>query len=181
MQPTYLVLFIILSIFIFIFALAYIFSTLVEVHTFLKTKVPYVPTSRRELKSILAQCAICPKDNFVDLGSGDGRAVFLAAKIGALASGFELDLWNHFLAKTKKVLMRSHTNFFRKDFLKENLGKFTVIYAYLMPETVAVLEKKFIAECNPETMAILRQFPFPNLLPTQIFQPRKTKIYVYKK
>ena len=46
------------------------------------------------LRNLLTQCLIAkvtPKDVLIDLGSGDGRTVISAAKIGAQATGVEFN------------------------------------------------------------------------------------------
>ncbi len=68
----------------------------------------------------------------IDLGSGDGRVVLMAAAMGVKATGIEADDWltNCALDMKRKVKHPSMENaqFFKEDFMKLDLSKYDLIY-----------------------------------------------------
>ena len=53
--------------------------------------VPWVPTPDVLVDKMLEMAAVTPDDVVIDLGSGDGRTVIAAARLGARAVGVELE------------------------------------------------------------------------------------------
>ena len=49
---------------------------------------PFVTTPKKTVRAMIALAAIRPGEIVMDLGCGDGRLVFAAAKKGAIATGF---------------------------------------------------------------------------------------------
>lgn len=85
-----------------LFALLLVFMTFSELVAFLRTRVPFVPTNSGDIEYIVKKLGISSADTFYDLGSGNGRVVFLVSKLsGATAVGFELGWWTYLFAKIK--------------------------------------------------------------------------------
>ena len=53
---------------------------------------PYVPTIGQDIEKAFTELGIGGRNHVVDLGSGDGRALLTASKMGARASGVEINL-----------------------------------------------------------------------------------------
>lgn len=69
---------------------------------------PYVPTHQREIERALSELyPVSREDVVVDIGSGDGRVLRLAAEHGARAVGYEL---NPFLVVISRWLSRAHVD-----------------------------------------------------------------------
>jgi len=166
-----------------LFALTLLFISFSALLTFLKTGVPPVSTKLAGLASILRQCQISSADTFYDLGSGDGRVVFFAESLtGARAVGFELAFWSYIFSCLKKKLKGSKARFVKSNFFERDWSEATVIYAYLYPHLMSRVEEKFRTECRRGSLAIIRDFPFPNFQPRQIFKSNGVhKIYVYER
>ena len=150
---------------------------------FLFTKVPFVPTNANDVEFFVKKLSIGPKDVFYDLGSGDGKVVFLVEKYsGAKTIGFELTWWTHVLAKLKAKFKKSKAMFKNQNFFKHSWAEATVIYGYLYPPLMARVEEKFISDCKHGTFAVIRDFPFPNLKPLEIIKrPKNHELYIYLK
>ena len=59
------------------------------------------------------------RDVFYDLGSGNGKVVFLVEKLsGAKTKGFEQTLWTHWWAKLKGLIIQSRAEFVNRNFFK---------------------------------------------------------------
>lgn len=150
---------------------------------FLFTKVPFVPTNTEDVEFFLKKLSIGPRDVFYDLGSGDGKVVFLVERhSGAKTVGFELAWWTHILAKIKAKFKKSKAIFKNQNFFKTDWKEATVIYGYLYPPLMGRVEEKFLANCKPGTFAVIRDFPFPNLKPLEIIcRPKNHELYIYLK
>lgn len=96
-----------------------------------KHALPYVPATPKQisnvftaLRSYRAQQAEPAKTKLIDLGSGDGRIVFEAAKLGYQATGVELNAILCFYSKYKTLVdpeLRSAK--WRPKFLRADLWK----------------------------------------------------------
>jgi hypothetical protein len=166
---------IILLIFL-IWAMVMLFVMLSSLVGFVRTRVPFVPTSDSDVKLIVEKLKVSSSNVFYDLGSGDGRVVFLVNKLtGAKGVGFELTWWTHLLAQARLRIIdlrfkrsKGEVEFRNEDFFKTSWNEATVIYGYLYPPLMGRVEEKFLADCKPGTVAVIRDFPFPNLEPSEI-------------
>ena len=166
-----------------VFALLLLFVVFSSFLGFLLTRVPFVPTRAADIEFIVKELGVSRKDVFYDLGCGNGKVVFLVEKLtGAKTQGFELTWWTYLWAQLKKLLIGSKSRFVNKNFFKADWSEATVIYGYLYPMLMGQVQEKFIVECKPGSVAIIRDFSFPNLKPEKVFHmPKKHEIYVYKK
>src|SRR5690349_8136827 len=88
--------------FFLLLALVMLFVISSSLIGFLLTRVPFVPTSRKDIEFIANQLKISSKDTFYDLGSGNGKVVFLIEKLtGAKTKGFELTWWTYLLSQAR--------------------------------------------------------------------------------
>ena len=124
---------------------------------------PWVPTSMKLVQKMLEMAEVGPEDVVYDLGCGDGRTVFMAARVyKARAVGIEIDplryLWCQMmvtlLGLRKRVTIK-YGNFFSQD-----LSEATVVTCYLLPETNKKLEDKFHRELSPGTRVVSNAFLF---------------------
>lgn len=89
-------------------------------------------TPLEELHELFQQIGIHKHKHLLDLGSGDGRVVLLAAAMGIKATGIETDGW---LLRTALELKRkiSHpsmenASFVSDDFMKMDISDFDIVY-----------------------------------------------------
>jgi len=150
---------------------------------FVMTRVPFVPTRASDIEFFAKELGISEKDTFFDLGSGDGKVCFLIEKqTGAKTLGFELTWWTHWLARIKRIFKGSKAKFVNQNFFKHPWSEATVVYGYLYPPLMKRVEKKFLADCRPGSLAVIRDFPFPGIKPQLVFRlPKNHEIYVYRK
>ncbi len=84
------------------------------------------------LHNALQEAEVHKHKQFIDLGSGDGRVVLMAAAMGVKATGIEADDWltNSALDMKRKIKHPSMENaqFFKEDFMKMDLSKYDFIY-----------------------------------------------------
>lgn len=147
-----------------IFALILLIFVVANTMGFL-TGAPFAPTPKKNIKTLLKALKLTKKDLIIDLGSGDGRLLIEVSKFKAGALGFEI---NPFLYLITKFRIRSldNTEVRLADFWNQDLSSGTVIFAFILPEFMKGLEKKFIQELKPKTIVITYLASLPNKKPT---------------
>ena len=140
--------------------------------------VPCMPTHRRQAKRMVEIADLKPGMTAVDLGSGNGRILFLAAKSGAKAIGYELNpmlvawtrlsIWVRRLTGKIEVKMRS--------IYEADVKDVDVVFAFLMPKPMEKLEPKLFKELKPGSLIVSYTFTFPNHQPIK----KEQGIFVYK-
>ncbi len=165
-----------------VFSSVLLFVVFSELVAFIRTRVPFVPTSQNDIEFIVSKLGISPKDTFYDLGSGNGKVVFLVEKLsGAKVKGFELGWWTIIFSKLKAKFIKSNAEFLNRNFFNEDWSGANIIYCYLYPPLMGNIEKKFQAEMKPGSVAIVRDFPFPTMsCAEKYYLPRKHDVYVYR-
>jgi hypothetical protein len=118
---------------------------------------------------------------FVDLGSGDGQAVYEAAKLGYTAIGIEFNwaLWG--LSLIRRIVfwpedVRARSKFICGDFTHYNLSHADTVMIFAVPRTMPILGKKIQAECKSGTTVLAYRFAIP-LAQTQHQQQQDDKNY----
>lgn len=142
---------------------------------------PFVPTFAQALPQIFSHIQIKKDEVFFDLGSGDGRLVLEAARQGAQAYGFERNPLLIFFSRLKSYLsgLYGKAKFFRKNFFKINLSEASVIFCYLLPETMQKLERKFQKELKPGTRVFSLDFPLPTIPVEKTYKLANYTLYQY--
>ncbi len=92
----------------------------------------------------------------VDLGSGDGRLVIAAARLGARSIGYETD--GELVTKSRLLLweLRINAQIIQADCLGADLGQADVVTAYFPSELGEAVIAKFHAEAKPGAVLVLR-------------------------
>jgi len=98
--------------------------------------VIWVPTPEEVVDRMLTMAQVTPNDYVVDLGSGDGRTVIMAAKkFGAKALGIEYnpDMVKLSQENAQKAGVSDRAQFRRADIFATDFSQATVITLYLLP------------------------------------------------
>lgn len=110
--------------------------------------VPYVVTPDNVTLAMLEVAAVGPLDYVLDLGSGDGRIVILAAKrFGARGLGVEIvpRLVEESRENARRAGVAERAEFREQDLFKTDLSAATVITMYLLPEVNLQLRDAILA------------------------------------
>lgn len=122
---------------------------------------PFVPSKKKNVADMLALAELTAGEKAVDLGSGDGRLVFAAARAGAQALGWEISWpawsWSRFL----QIIGRHGGVLKRANLFKVSLKNSDVVFCYLFPDTMAKLKPKLERELAPGARVISNSFPVP--------------------
>lgn len=99
---------------------------------------PYYPTPQIVVEKMLKLGHLQPGEKMVDLGSGDGRIVIMAAKeFKADASGVELDtdLYNQSMDRIRKLGLQDRARIIHGDILKQDYSSADLVTIYLLPSS----------------------------------------------
>jgi SAM-dependent methyltransferase len=111
------------------------------------TDVPFVVTPDHVTRAMLELADVKPRDYVIDLGSGDGRIVIVAAKhFGARGLGVEIvpDLVNRSRDNATKAGVAERAEFRVQDLFATDLSPATVITMYLLPEVNLQLKPRLL-------------------------------------
>jgi SAM-dependent methyltransferase len=122
--------------------------------------VIWVPTPDGTVKGMLQLAKVTPKDFVVDLGSGDGRTVVIAARdFGARALGVEFN--PNMVELSRKAAaaagVSNRAQFRRGDIFAADFSRATVITLYLLPDLNLRLRPK-ILQMKPGTRVVSHSF-----------------------
>jgi SAM-dependent methyltransferase len=112
------------------------------------TDVPFVVTPDNVTREMLKLAGVKASDYVIDLGSGDGRIVIVAAKhFGARGLGVEIvpELVAKSRDNAKKAGVADRAEFRVQDLFATDLSPATVITMYLLPEVNLQLKPKLLA------------------------------------
>src|SRR5450759_3595579 len=121
--------------------------------------VIWVPTPDELVNKMLEIAEVTAKDFLIDLGSGDGRTVIAAAKLGAHALGIEYNPDMVELSKNNAIKegVSDKTEFLNMDLYECDLSKATVITMFLLPEINLKLRPRLL-NLKPGTRIVSNTF-----------------------
>ena len=122
---------------------------------------PFVATPTPVVRQMLILADLKPGEVLYDLGSGDGRAVIMAAKdFGATSVGVELrdDLAKRALDSIQKLELKEKTQILQKDIFTVNLSSANVVFIYLTTSANEKIKPKLEAELKPGTRVVSHDY-----------------------
>lgn len=118
----------------------------------------FVGSALENVERMIRIAQIRDDDVVVDLGSGDGRIVFTAAKANPKARGWGVDIDEKLVresnAEAKKLGMSERVQFYVRDVFDADIRGATVITMWLWPEMQRMLRTKILAEAKPGTRVL---------------------------
>jgi SAM-dependent methyltransferase len=130
--------------------------------------VVWVPTPDALVERMLRMARVGPKDYVIDLGSGDGRTVIAAAKLGARAMGIEYnpDMVSLSIKNAEKAGLGDKVKFIKADIFETDFNEATVITMYLLPSLNVKLRPKLL-DMRPGTRIVSHAFNMEDWQPDQ--------------
>ena len=129
--------------------------------------VPFVPTHRRQARLMMDLAQIGPGSRVVDLGSGAGRLLFLAAARGATAIGYELNpflyIWTKIMIWLKGLSHRVEVRC--QSLYKADVSQADVILAFLFPKPMQKLGPKLFVQLPLGARIVSYAFSIPGVEP----------------
>jgi len=153
---------------------------------------PFVATPMPVVRQMLILAELKPEDILYDLGSGDGRAVIMAAKdFGAKSVGVELreDLAKRALSNIQEVGLETKVQILQNDIFKVDLSPADVVFLYLTTSANEKIKSKLEAELRSGARIVSHDYEILGWKPFKIDNfcenpklgyPSHT-IYVYKR
>jgi SAM-dependent methyltransferase len=131
--------------------------------------VVWVPTPEAVVDRMLRMARVGPKDFVIDLGSGDGRTVIMAAKkFGARAMGVEYnpDMVALSNENAAKAGIGGKVKFVKADLFETDFSQATVVTMYLLPNINMKLRPK-ILDMRPGTRVVSHAFNMEDWQPDE--------------
>lgn len=130
--------------------------------------VVWVPSSAQLVDRMLDMVRLTPEDYLVDLGSGDGITVIMAARRGARAHGIEYnpDLVALARRNAEKEGVAGRATFERGDIFKSDFSDATVVSLFLLPELNLKLRPTLL-KMKPGTRIVSNTFDMGDWKPDQ--------------
>ena len=118
----------------------------------------FVGSAQENVDRMIRVAQLKDDDLVLDLGSGDGRIVFTAARVNAKVRGRGVDIDEKLVreanAEARKLGMSERVQFALRDVFDTDLKDATVITMWLWPEMQRMLRTKILAEARPGTRVL---------------------------
>ncbi|XP_061225676.1 ATP synthase subunit C lysine N-methyltransferase [Neopsephotus bourkii] len=131
-----------------------------------KVCLPFVPATSTQIQNVLRMLE-SRSGSLVDIGSGDGRIVIAAAKMGFKAVGYELNPWLVWYSRYRawRDGVHHNTRFYISDLWKVSFSCYRNVVVFGVPQMMPQLEKKLEEELECNARIIACRFPFPCWIP----------------
>lgn len=145
------------------------------------TGAPFVPSTKNTAITMIHLAQIKSGMKIYDLGSGDGRLLFLAANLGVFAVGFEINPFLVFYTLVKRILFpyRNRVYVYWKNFWQANLSDADVVFVYLLPWRMKRLQQFLEDQLKPGTIVVSNSFIFPRW--NIVRKSEKDHVYVFRR
>jgi len=129
------------------------------------TGAPFVPSTNPVSASMIRLAQIQKGMTIYDLGSGNGKLLFLSAKQGAIAKGLEI---NPFLVLYSTIKLffspyRHTVHTYWKNFWTADISDADIVFIYLLPWRMDRLEQALRKKCKKGTLIVSNSFIFGHL------------------
>jgi predicted RNA methylase len=152
---------------------------------------PFVASPTPVVRQMLIISELKPGETLYDLGSGDGRAVIMAAKdFGARSVGVELreDLVKRALSNIHELGLETKAHILQNDIFKVDLSEADVVFLYLTTSANEKVKPKLETELKPGARIVSHDYEVLGWKPHKIDNfcenPRlgypSHTLYVYK-
>ncbi|MEK7173124.1 MAG: methyltransferase domain-containing protein, partial [Patescibacteria group bacterium] len=165
-----------MEILLFLITIVVLLSTIVWIIFSLYTVIigdllgaPYVSSSRDAVKQMIAVARLQQGEMVMDLGSGDGKILIEAAKLGCHAVGLEINPFLVWYTRrcAKKLGLQKLVKVYCRNFNKYSLKEADVVFIYLWPKTNKILRNKLESELKNGARVISNAFPIEGWIPAE--------------
>jgi SAM-dependent methyltransferase len=139
-----------------------ILGCVIALSWFAGSDAPYVPTKMEAIRKILKFAGVKKGKKFYELGSGDGRVVMEAAKLGAQAVGVEQSFLRVLYSRKGAP---ENAKFFHVNIFDRSYKDADIVYIYLLMKGVKKLEEKLKRQLKKGSIVITQTYHFPNWKP----------------
>lgn len=136
-----------------------------------------IPSFKSTVKKMMRLADVKPGEFLMDLGSGDGRVLVAAARLGARCVGYEINpllIWYSRLVLKLRGLREASVR--TGNFWKADLSDVDVVTLYISQSHMPKLKEKIQSEMRPGTRVVSAVFTFPDWEPEAV----DGKVYLYR-
>ncbi len=131
--------------------------------------VVWVPTPPTLVDKMLEMAKVTATDYVIDLGSGDGRNIIAAAKLGARGLSVE---WDTELVEVSRRAaaaedVADRARFVEGDMFEADISKATVLALFLLPDNLLRLKPKF-ERLRPGTRIVVNGYQIQGWEPVEV-------------
>jgi protein-L-isoaspartate O-methyltransferase len=138
---------------------------------------PPIPSLSSTVKRMMRLAEIKPGEALIDLGSGDGRILLAASKLGAQCLGIEINPLLVWYTRIRACLSKaSSVSVRRTNLWKVDVSQADVVTIYMVPIFMQKLKEKLQAEMKPGSRIIAAVHPFPDWPPTA----QEDNVFLYR-
>jgi len=167
---------------------------------FVRSPLPYMATPGpkiREALKYLGKAQDPSRNTFLDLGSGDGEAVYQAARLGYRAIGLELNFTMWAFSNMRRLIFwsreeKANSQILWKNFFEYDIGHANTVMIFGVTPLMTPLSKKIAKECKVGTDVLTYRFGLPVAHPKRldkvellkakiIYDRQEMRIYRYEK
>lgn len=123
---------------------------------------PFVPTLKKRAEDAFELLDLKSGETLLELGSGDGRILRLAAKKGIKGIGYELNPLLVWYSRLRNWRYRKLISFKCRNFWHVELPESDAIYTFLLDKYMDKLDKKIIQEKQKSVKLVSFAFKIPN-------------------
>ena len=165
-----------ISVFFLLFLLLTIITRLLYTN-FIEPGAVYYPTPDSIVKNMLKLAKVDTKDTVLDLGSGDGRFLIEASRLGATSIGYEINplLVRRSRLAIKKAGLTRLASVKCKSLWHADFSSATIITLYLFPQYMNRLQKVLEKKLDHSVLLVSYDYQFPHKKCIK----KQNKIYLY--
>jgi SAM-dependent methyltransferase len=143
--------------------------------------VPFVLSPQAVVDKMIELAGVKSGELVYDLGSGDGRIVIAAAKIGARAVGFEIDgdLVKESRANIQKADVQPLAEIRHQDILTVDFSAASVVTMYLLPDVNLRLRPALQSQLKPGSRVVSHAFDMGDWPADKVEQVLGRNIYIW--
>ena len=144
--------------------------------------IRWVPTEPEIIDTFFELCPVSSSDVVYDLGSGDGRLLFVAVEKGAgrcVGIDIDPDLVKSSNEAAKYLGLDNKVAFIEADVTEVDLSEASVIVCYLHTTASAALKPKFVRELKAGTRVVMESFPIMGWKPLKVIDNNGILFYFY--
>ena len=150
----------------------------------LSGQIPLYFSNKRSAAALIRFFASRPPTNIIDLGAGIGSVVYPLAKAlkSAKVTGIE-NAYLPWLIGWLRTARLTNCRWSMRDFWKEPLADYNVVYAFLSPAPMSDLWVKINREMQPGSLFISNSFQVPGQDASFVIEvpdTRKTRLFCYR-
>lgn len=124
----------------------------------------FVGSNPENVQRMIELAALRDGDNIIDLGSGDGRIVFAAARAQPKIRGIGVDIDAKLVDKANEAAraqnLADRVQFFHRNVFDTDLSNVDVVFMWLFPELMRLLRPKILREAKAGARIIAASWDF---------------------